>query len=158
MSRLSTEMLIVFAALLSIAVGLAAGRSRTQFQSAGRGQVIGPYSARRTVVNVPADCTKEVPKTIRDADAEELASALRESITKLKANFIGDDGIKVDYDGMKASEDFRAFVALSEKLRSVDISTLSESGKKSAYINIYNSLTVHGISMGLLNKYDTWNR
>jgi hypothetical protein len=128
------------------------------FASAGRGQVLGPDSTPRTVLNAPVrNDTEPVATTtelsIEDEEAEafvDLASELREWMVVMKANYIGSDGVKVDYEGMKASEDFDAFAKLSEKLRLVDMSTLSESGRKAAYINLYNSLTLNGIAVGLL--------
>lgn len=82
-----------------------------------------------------------------------LATAIRMSILKLKAQHITEsNGIQhVDYDGMKTSVLFQDYVNLSCQLATVDLSSLSgESSRKAFFINIYNSLVIHGFVNGLL--------
>lgn len=57
---------------------------------------------------------------------------------------------EVDYIGMSTSEAFSEFVKLTQRLNHVDISSLSAEERKAFMINLYNSLTVHGLVNGVL--------
>ena len=50
-------------------------------------------------------------------------------IKKLYANFLNDEGTKVDYDAMAQSQDFDDYETLTRQLQRVDISQLSKNGR-----------------------------
>jgi hypothetical protein len=51
---------------------------------------------------------------------------------------------------MGSSEAFGEFVALTEQLKTLDIGSISSQERKALMVNIYNSLTIHGLVNGLL--------
>lgn len=63
----------------------------------------------------------------------------------LKAKHINETTGKVDYRSMLASPEFADYVQLTQNLKYIDLSTLSENENKAFFINIYNALVVHGI-------------
>ena len=59
----------------------------------------------------------------------ELGETIRIMIKKLYANFLNDEGTKVDYDAMAQSQDFDDYETLTRQLQRVDISQLSTNGR-----------------------------
>lgn len=77
---------------------------------------------------------------------EKIDQDLKKAINNLKGNFYDLETGKVSYKDMKGSEAFEEYRAITEKLKSFDLNSLDTREKKlSFWINIYNSLVVHGI-------------
>ncbi|XP_059179634.1 uncharacterized protein LOC131958563 [Physella acuta] len=74
-----------------------------------------------------------------------LAENLRKSLLRLKGRFISEDGKSVNYLQMKESPEFRAYLTDANDLCRVDLSHMSEVERKVFFLNIYNSLTIHGL-------------
>lgn len=74
-----------------------------------------------------------------------LSKRLQKSMLKLKGKFMSDDGKSVDYDKMRKSPEFKEYQKDAIDLQRVDLSSLSEKDKKVFFLNIYNSLTIHGL-------------
>merc|ERR1712047_70812 len=67
------------------------------------------------------------------------------SITSLKAAHMNEDGSQVDYQGMAASPQFQDYVETARLLIDHDPSLFAEDQRKAFFLNIYNSLTLHGM-------------
>eukprot|EP01116_Phalansterium_solitarium_P014759 TRINITY_DN3256_c0_g1_i2.p1 TRINITY_DN3256_c0_g1~~TRINITY_DN3256_c0_g1_i2.p1 ORF type:complete len:166 (+),score=9.03 TRINITY_DN3256_c0_g1_i2:117-614(+) len=74
----------------------------------------------------------------------ELAAKVNKSILKLYGQFLSDDGLWVDYEGMKSSPLFQDFVKEAQKLVRVNLENLTETERKALFLNVYNSLVIHG--------------
>ncbi|GFO35033.1 hypothetical protein PoB_006153800 [Plakobranchus ocellatus] len=82
---------------------------------------------------------------IASVSAVELSRKLQKTLLKLKGKFMSDDGKAVDYALMKKSPEFAEYLKEALELQKVDASNLSEIEKKVFFINVYNSLTIHGL-------------
>jgi len=67
------------------------------------------------------------------------------SITSLKAAHMSEDGSQVDYQGMAASPQFQDYLETAQLLVNHDPSSFVENQRKAFFLNIYNSLTLHGM-------------
>ena len=77
------------------------------------------------------------------ASAEVTAEQLRRSILKLFEQFIGPDGLSVDYIGIKNSEQWPRFVEQTYELQRLSLTGLIRQQKLAFFINIYNVLVIH---------------
>ncbi|CAL1548207.1 unnamed protein product [Lymnaea stagnalis] len=75
----------------------------------------------------------------------ELSERLRKSLLSLKGKFISSDGKAVDYVKMRASTEFSEYKRDAIDLQRIDLAKFNEVEKKVFFINIYNSLTIHGL-------------
>ncbi|GFS15507.1 hypothetical protein ElyMa_006772300 [Elysia marginata] len=82
---------------------------------------------------------------VKPIPAVELSRKLQKTLLKLKGKFMSDDGKAVDYVGMKKSSEFADYLKEALELQRVDLSNLNEKEKKVFFINVYNSLTIHGL-------------
>lgn len=76
--------------------------------------------------------------------AAELSSFLREMILKLFSEHLSADGKSVDYKGMSANPAFERYCELAIQLQRVELLSLSREEKLAFFINIYNTLVIHG--------------
>lgn len=77
---------------------------------------------------------------------QEVGIELKKAVNALKGNFFDLETGQVNYQKMKGSEAFDAYVETSGMLKNFDLNLLSTQSEKLAFwINIYNALTVHGI-------------
>jgi len=84
-------------------------------------------------------------KSRPSSSAEDVVKKLRVSITSLKAAHMNEDGSQVDYQGMAASPQFQDYVETARLLIDHDPSLFAEDQRKAFFLNIYNSLTLHGM-------------
>ncbi|CAL1529942.1 unnamed protein product [Lymnaea stagnalis] len=84
-----------------------------------------------------------VSEDVQTTTANQVSEQMRKSILKLYGRFLSEDGRSVDYEGMKKSEDFKAYVNLTKVLKIVDIQTSSREEKLAFFINVYNALVIH---------------
>ncbi|RUS81942.1 hypothetical protein EGW08_010287 [Elysia chlorotica] len=75
----------------------------------------------------------------------ELSRKLQKTLLRLKGKFMSDDGKDVDYVNMKKSPEFEQYLKEAMELQKVDLSNMDEKEKKVFFINVYNSLTIHGL-------------
>lgn len=76
--------------------------------------------------------------------AAELSEELRKKVTEMRDAFIKADGTSVDYEGIRKSDHLKNFARLAIELQSLDLGTLHNDEKKAFFINLYNSLVIHG--------------
>lgn len=106
---------------------------------------------RPRMLNVDAGGGGGSSSSVGGADAEEsgegaaIAERLRAAIQKLYVEFVSAEG--VDYDGMRESEAFRAYVAQTARLGSVDVARVltTDAEKTAFFVNLYNAATVHAV-------------
>ncbi|XP_005098340.1 uncharacterized protein LOC101862648 [Aplysia californica] len=101
--------------------------------------------------------TECVPKT-----ANEIGDHLRKMILKLYSVFLSADGKAVDYQGMKASDEFQVYKKMTRELLRVDVESASREEKLAFFINIYNALVIHanierGPPTNLWGRYKFFN-
>lgn len=77
-------------------------------------------------------------------EAKIVVEDVRRRILKLYDEFLSEDGRAVNYDGIRASEGFKEFVAASEELQRVNLNALSREERMAFFINVYNALVIHG--------------
>jgi len=78
------------------------------------------------------------------ANGAELSRNINKSILNLYSAFLSEDGKYVDYLGMSKSKEYQEFVAETHKLPQIDLDQLSEDERKTFFLNIYNSIVIHG--------------
>lgn len=84
----------------------------------------------------------EEPKS---GDHMHLAAQIKRDINGIKAKYYSQDG-KVDYKGIQNSEELKRYLNSAKRLQKFDLSSLKTRRQKLAFwINIYNSLVVHGV-------------
>lgn len=98
-----------------------------------------------------------VPKS-----ANQLGELLRKMILKLYSVYLSPDGKQVDYKGMKASDEFKAYTKISRELIRVDIKNASREEKLAFFINVYNALVIHanierGPPTNIFGRYKFFN-
>lgn len=75
-----------------------------------------------------------------------IANDIRSAATKLKGEFMNEDGTAVDYRAMKGSTAFAEYCTKTTALRSIDLSALTDTNERKAFfLNIYNCLVIHAI-------------
>ena len=79
---------------------------------------------------------------VRDADT--MARDLRKVVLKLFADFLSEDGRRVDYVGMAKSPTWAKFTLMATQLQRVNIEDISDQHKLAFFINVYNVLVIHG--------------
>lgn len=95
---------------------------------------------------MPFIVLNESAKDIGQDNIDKIDQDLKKAINNLKGNFYDLDTGKVNYQSMKGSEAFEEYKAITEKLKKFNLDILDTREKKlSFWINIYNSLVVHGI-------------
>ncbi len=84
-------------------------------------------------------------------EGTDLAGALRESLGRLRADFIDPRTGWVDYARLAASEGFARYADLARRLRDIELLTLrSDAERRAFWLNLYNALAMHGvIALGL---------
>lgn len=88
----------------------------------------------------------DVPTATATHTSGDLALSLQRTMLRLKGAHMSSDGRGVNYETLRESVLFHEYVALSSQLKQCDPSTLQESQKKAFFINVYNSLTIHGLA------------
>ena len=101
-----------------------------------------PRGTGQRVLNAPAPGAESGEQLSGTAVAE----ALRKSITALYGEFVTVDGAGVDYSALRASEEFKAYVALASQLTRVDPLLMDRNERLAFFINVYNSLTIHAVA------------
>ncbi|XP_006802439.1 uncharacterized protein zgc:152951 isoform X2 [Neolamprologus brichardi] len=81
---------------------------------------------------------------LENEGAAELSLLLREMILKLFSEHLSADGKSVDYKGMSANPAFERYCELAIQLQRVELLSLSREEKLAFFINIYNTLVIHG--------------
>lgn len=81
---------------------------------------------------------------LENEGAAELSLLLREMILKLFSEHLSADGKSVDYKGMSANPAFGRYCELAIQLQRVELLSLSREEKLAFFINIYNTLVIHG--------------
>ncbi|XP_071505361.1 uncharacterized protein [Diadema antillarum] len=79
--------------------------------------------------------------------ALELAVDLQKYILRLKAMFMSEDGMEVDYTRLKYSDLFTNFQGKTRELQAIDLRPLTSDQRKAFFINVYNALTVHALAV-----------
>ncbi|MFC1867539.1 DUF547 domain-containing protein [Thermodesulfobacteriota bacterium] len=83
---------------------------------------------------------------VRESPSTEISSRLMSSIGDLKDKFYDLNRGLVDYETLINSVDYRHYREVAAWLRAFDAATLSSSNDKKAFwINLYNTIVVHGI-------------
>ena len=77
-------------------------------------------------------------------DADTMARDLRKVVLKLFADFLSEDGRRVDYVGMAESPTWAKFLQMATQLQRVNIEDISDKHKLAFFINVYNVLVIHG--------------
>mmetsp|Transcript_39219 Transcript_39219/g.85304 ORF Transcript_39219/g.85304 Transcript_39219/m.85304 type:complete len:330 (-) Transcript_39219:429-1418(-) len=92
----------------------------------------------------PLNSTPEWTGEVRSADA--VALALQMKMLSLQGEFLAEDGTEVDYAALQISETFEEYKDMTRELQKVELSQLDVDQRKCFFLNLYNALTVHGIS------------
>ena len=91
------------------------------------------------VLNQTGDVPLEKP-------TEGLSVALRQAIGDLQAQFFDLEAGRVNYQAMKGSPEYDAYLQKAGLLRNSDLSQLKERPEKLAFwINLYNTMVIHGV-------------
>lgn len=101
---------------------------------------------------LPYILPKEITLNLSDIDEQKsqpnvsnIAEQLKEAINVIKAKYYSESG-EVDYKSIKSSDEFKGYLDLAKQLQNFDLNSLKTPQQKLAFwINIYNSLVVHGI-------------
>jgi len=79
--------------------------------------------------------------------ALDLSKDLQRLMLKIKGSFITEEGRAVDYSALKESDLFQEYVDRTKALKAVKLGNLEQKEKIAFFLNIYNSLTIHGLAM-----------
>ncbi|XP_011403572.1 PREDICTED: uncharacterized protein LOC105312537 [Amphimedon queenslandica] len=84
--------------------------------------------------------------SVGGASLESIGIQLQSSMLQLKGLYLSPDGRGVDYGRIKESEEFNRYREIAKTLTTVDVMKESnEEQRKAFFINVYNSLTIHGL-------------
>lgn len=82
-----------------------------------------------------------------EVSAVELSKRLQKLMLKIEGSFITEEGRAVDYNALKDSALFKEYVEGTQALKTVNLESLDGAEKIAFFLNIYNSLTIHGLAM-----------
>ncbi|XP_058096651.1 uncharacterized protein LOC131242188 [Magnolia sinica] len=90
--------------------------------------------------NIPRGTIDVKPKPI-----VEISSRLRFLMFAMFEAYVSDDGRHVDYQSIRATEEFARYLRIIEELQRVDLKDLSREEKLAFFINLYNMMAIHAI-------------
>ncbi|XP_064384202.1 uncharacterized protein LOC135333215 [Halichondria panicea] len=90
--------------------------------------------------------TKDAANLQETVPPLDISLKLQRSMLQLKGHHMTEDGRGIDYERLRESELFREYIDLSTRLVTCDPSSLDHTHKMAFFINIYNSLTIHGLA------------
>ncbi|KAJ7381209.1 hypothetical protein OS493_004810 [Desmophyllum pertusum] len=79
--------------------------------------------------------------------AVDLSKELQKLMLKIEGSFITEEGRADDCTALKESDLFREYVVRTQALKVVNLGSLERMEKIAFFLNIYNSLTIHGLAM-----------
>lgn len=79
---------------------------------------------------------KSAQQTELSWEPVEVAARLQRQMLQMKAEFISNDGMSVDYDSLRNSDTFKHYVSISQQLHHLDLTKLSLMEKKAFFISI----------------------
>lgn len=79
------------------------------------------------------------------AAAAAAAGALRGDILALHTRYLSEDGSSVDYDGLRTSPEFAAYVDRTRTLGALSPEVLTKRQRLVLFMNLYNALTIHAV-------------
>lgn len=79
------------------------------------------------------------------AAAAAAAGALRGDILVLHTRYLSEDGSSVDYDGLRSSPEFAAYVDRTRTLGALAPELLTKRQRLVLFMNLYNALTIHAV-------------
>eukprot|EP01080_Neovahlkampfia_damariscottae_P005926 gene5926-9756_t len=77
--------------------------------------------------------------------ATEVAKSIKKLLLKLKGQFMSENGKLVDYTKLRDSDLFKEFKNEITELQRVDIVIMDKNEKKAFFLNLYNSMVIHGL-------------
>lgn len=77
--------------------------------------------------------------------ALDVSKDLQKLMLRLRSEFITEDGKSVDYVQLKKSALFSQYEKQARDISNIDLTMLNEEEKCAFFINVYNSLTIHGL-------------
>uniref|UniRef100_A0A8C9SEZ6 Zgc:152951 n=1 Tax=Scleropages formosus TaxID=113540 RepID=A0A8C9SEZ6_SCLFO len=89
--------------------------------------------------------------------AEPLSEVLQNTVLRLYSDHLSPDGKSVDYRGMSCSSAFRRYCELTVQFQRVRLGSLSREETLAFFINIYNTLVIHGTLL-LGTPKNLWQR
>ncbi|KAK2442337.1 hypothetical protein P8452_20929 [Trifolium repens] len=92
--------------------------------------------------NIPRGIITVNPKPIA-----EIASRLRFLASAMFEAYAFEDGRRVDYTSLHGSEEFARYLRIVEELQRVEIWDMSREEKLAFFINLYNMMAIHAISI-----------
>eukprot|EP01134_Creolimax_fragrantissima_P000958 CFRG0958T1 len=112
-----------------------------------------PGKNHRSVLNEPASETQSAQMTKtnvetrgRDESVLQITQNLHRKILGQQTSYLSEDGLSVDYNALAKSKEFEEFVEQTAILREIKLSTLSDDERVAFFLNVYNMLTVQGLS------------
>ncbi len=97
------------------------------------------FEGSERVLNQKGNGTLEKP-------TGDLPAQLRHAIGELEAKFLDLDAGRVNYQAMKGSPEYDAYLQKAGLLRDFDLNQLKERQEKLAFwINLYNTMVIHGV-------------
>lgn len=88
------------------------------------------------------NCACDWPCAVRTAS--EVISELRNLLVEMEAKYISNEGHAVDYEAIAQSKEYWEYTFLACELQKVDLSELGETDVLCFFVNMYNTLTIHG--------------
>ena len=74
-----------------------------------------------------------------------MSEFLRRLALSLYESYLHDGGRKVNYEKLKASDEFKKYKKLVSQLVRVQIENASREAKIAFFVNVYNALAIHGL-------------
>lgn len=104
----------------------------------------------------------DVSSDCQPRPAADVGELLRKFILQLYAKYLSADGKGVDYQAMKSSPEFEAYVKHTAELKRVQLDSTPRPEKLSFFINVYNALVIHanvvnGPPVSLWQRYKFFN-
>lgn len=113
-----------------------------------KGQVIGIWWSDLVVLN-PEPTTQTA-----SVNHEQIVANMRKCLTELKSEYMSEDGMSVNYEGISNSSKFQDYINITRHLHDMDLTKLSMNDRKSFFINVYNSLVIHAMVEGFVKRGD----
>ena len=77
----------------------------------------------------------------------QIAEGLRQRILALYEAHLSHDGRAVNYDALKQDPGFQEYLTATAELQRVDLSGLDKAERMCFFINLYNALIIHALTV-----------
>ncbi|CAF0892229.1 unnamed protein product [Adineta steineri] len=128
--------------------GICSNTSTDEFENTHLLNVLNWSPLEDLVIEKPLTIIKEDDeiKSKNFYNAVQLSIELQKRMINLKSTFIDSSGHLINYSELRRSKIYNDLYEMSKYLTTISLDNVTENERKTFFINLYNTLTIHGIA------------